>query len=248
LSGFKDHFSACAAGYAAYRPRYPAELPEFLASVAPRREVAWEAGCGSGQFTEGLAPHFERVIATDASAEQLARAPTHPRIEYRRARAEESGLPDRCADLVVAVQAAHWFDLPKWSAEARRVGKPDAIVSVAGYGNVYIEGEIDAVVTRFYSEDLGSYWPPERTHLEDGYRNLHFPFERIDVPHFDMVVSWTLDQFLGYVRTWSAVAALERAVGLAAYDRFRAELAEVWGRPETRRILRWPLAVLAGRL
>src|SRR5262245_41642298 len=127
-SGFKDHFSAASAEYARARPGYPDALVDFLAKVAPRRDVVWDAGAGSGQLSLPLARKFARVIATDASAEQLERAPAHPKIEYRCARAEVSGLPDASVDLAATAQAAHWFDLPRYYEEVRRVVRKDGAV------------------------------------------------------------------------------------------------------------------------
>src|SRR2546427_5511649 len=49
-----------------------------------------------------------------SSPEQIARAASHPKVEYRCARAEGSGLPEHVADLATAAQAAHWFDLPAY--------------------------------------------------------------------------------------------------------------------------------------
>ena len=46
---FQDHFSKQASLYARYRPQYPAALFEYLASVAPEREAAWDCGTGNGQ-------------------------------------------------------------------------------------------------------------------------------------------------------------------------------------------------------
>lgn len=123
-ASFKDHFSSAAAGYAAHRPTYPAELASFLASIAPRHDVVWDAGCGSGQLSTLLVDRFTRVVATDASAAQIANATPHPRVEYRCASAEASGLPDGIADLAVVAQAVHWFDLDRYYAEVRRVTRP----------------------------------------------------------------------------------------------------------------------------
>ena len=67
MEPFKDHFSGVSQDYAQFRPRYPAALFDFLASVAPERNLAWECACGSGQATIDLAGRFQRVIATDAS-------------------------------------------------------------------------------------------------------------------------------------------------------------------------------------
>src|SRR2546427_6799557 len=121
---FRDHFSAVAAGYAAYRPHYPDALFAYLASLPPRRDLAWDCACGNGQATLGLATHFTRVIGTDASPAQLEFATPHPRIEYRVGLAERSGLSQGSTDLVTVAQALHWIELEKFYAEVRRVLTP----------------------------------------------------------------------------------------------------------------------------
>ena len=248
--GFKDHFSAVAAAYAAHRPTYPAALVDFLVeSAAPRRELAWDAGCGSGQLSVLLAERFARVIATDASPEQIAQATPHRKVAYAVAPAEASGLPPRAADLAVAAQAAHWFDLAAYYAEVRRVGRSGAVVALVSYGLVRVDhADIDPLLDRFCSHVLGPYWPPERRHVEDGYRSLPFPFDEIAAPHFEIHASWALAQLVGYVETWSAVWALERAEGRTPLAAFRRALAGAWGPEGTVRAVRWPIALRVGRL
>jgi SAM-dependent methyltransferase len=177
-ASFPDHFSKVAASYARHRPRYPDALVELLAGIAPAHGVAWDCGCGSGQLSDGLASRFERVIATDASAEQLAQAEPHPKVEYRCATAEASGLPDRIADAAIAAQAAHWFDLPAWHREVRRVTKPGSIVAAITYGNVLVEGEVGAIVGRFYRETAGRYWSCARALVDEGYLIDALPLRR----------------------------------------------------------------------
>ncbi|MEX2155506.1 MAG: class I SAM-dependent methyltransferase [Gemmatimonadales bacterium] len=80
---FADHFSGVSAAYAAFRPHYPEALFTFLAQAAPARQAAWDCGTGSGQAALGLARHFARVTATDASDAQIAHATPHARITYR---------------------------------------------------------------------------------------------------------------------------------------------------------------------
>src|SRR5205085_2841298 len=108
--GFRDHFASAATDYAAFRPRYPAALFAALAESAPGRHVAWDCATGSGQAAIGLAGHFEQVVATDASAAQLSAALAHPRVRYREAPADASGLPPRSVELVTVAQALHWLD------------------------------------------------------------------------------------------------------------------------------------------
>ena len=242
-----QHFAEGAAAYAAHRPTYPAELVDFLAGVAPRRDAAWDAGCGSGQLAVGLAERFARVYATDASAEQLAHAVPHPAVAYRAAAAEASGLPDGAVDLAVAAQAAHWFDLQAYYAEVRRVTRPGGIVALATYALMRVHADVDVVIDRFYSKVLGPYWSPERRHVDSGYRSLPFPFDEVRAPALEMRASWTLADALGYVETWSAVRALGRARGRPPIDAFRADLARAWGEPALARPIRWTLSLRVGR-
>ena len=76
-------------------PVYPAELSTFLAGISPGREMVWDCGTGSGQAAVVLAADFERVVATDASAAQLAHAREHPRVEYRAGARTGLGASDR---------------------------------------------------------------------------------------------------------------------------------------------------------
>src|SRR3989449_1636343 len=175
-ASFEDHFSEIAAAYAAHRPSSPAALVDFLARLAPETRLAWDAGSGSGQLSVLLAGPFDRVVATDASAEQIARAAPHPKVEYRCAPAGVSGLPARVVDLATAAQAAHWFDLPAYYAEVRRVTRPGGIVALISYGVVMAGADLGAGIPPFFPGGLASYWPPPRRPVDDGYRSLLFSF------------------------------------------------------------------------
>src|SRR2546430_10259480 len=125
---FKDHFSKQASDYAKFRPRYPQKLFEYLGSIAPSRELAWDCATGNGQAAVGLAAVFRRVIATDASTKQIASAERHERIEYHVAPAERTDIEAAAVDLTMVAQALHWFDLDEFYAEARRVLKPNGVL------------------------------------------------------------------------------------------------------------------------
>ena len=159
---FQDYFSATAAAYAQHRPTYPPELVDFLAQSCSCRGVAWDCGCGSGQLSALLAERFERVIATDPSAAQIANACPHPGVEYRLGSAEASGLTDKSVDLAVAAQAAHWFDLPAYYAEVRRVTKLGGTVALVTYGNMVTDKSVLTVLHDFYKDVTGPFWPPGR--------------------------------------------------------------------------------------
>jgi SAM-dependent methyltransferase len=243
-----DYFSPLARRYALFRPAYPEELFDWLAALAPRRRLAWEAGAGSGQATRGLAARFERVVATDSSAAQLREAPELPDVEYRVTAAESSGLEPACADLVAAAQALHWFDIPRFWEEARRVLSPRGAIAVWTYGNARLGNPVlDRQFGRFREEVVGAWWPPQRALVEDRYRSLDFPFAEIAAPPFRMEASLTLDELLGYVETWSAVTRYRAGAGGDPLALLRSALAPGWGAREQRRSVTWPLSVRAGR-
>ena len=237
-----------AAEYAAHRPEYPPGLADWLARVAPARGFAWEAGCGSGQLTIPLAAHFERIVATDATPAQVAHARAHARVRYVAATAEAAPVRGGTADLVVAAQSAHWFDLPRYFAEVRRVARPGAIVALIAYGNAELEDEaLSARFLRFYEDEVGTYWPAERRIIEEGYRTIDFPFAELEPPPLDLRTTWTAEQMLGYIGTWSALRQYYRAgQDRGVVERFADELRALWG-PAARPV-RWPMPIRVGRV
>ncbi|HEV8263901.1 MAG TPA: class I SAM-dependent methyltransferase [Gemmatimonadales bacterium] len=245
---FADHFSGVSAAYAAFRPRYPDALFDVLAAAAPACDAAWDCATGSGQAALGLARHFARVIATDASDAQIAHAAPHPRITYRVAAAEASGLPDRSVDLVTAAQAVHWFDRPRFWAEARRVLRPEGVIAVWTYWFFSVEPALDAIVRRFYTDTVGPFWPPERKLTEERYQTIDFPFAEFTLPGFTIEQRVTLDEVAGYIRTWSATRGYVERHGRDPVEDLVRELRPIWGDPTTARLARWPLAVRAGRV
>lgn len=243
---FADHFSAIAKQYATYRPSYPQALVDALVDRSPAG-TAWDVGCGSGQLSVALADRFDHVVASDPSREQIAAAIRHPKVEYTVARAEDSGLPDASVAVVVAAQAAHWFVWDAFLAEAGRVAQPGALVALVSYGILVIDGDdANAIVARYYHDDAGPHWPPEREHVANGYRDLQLPWPAVAAPDIAMTASWTREELLGYIGTWSATAKLVRSGGEAKVRALHAALSRVWPGGEARTIS-WPLTLRMAR-
>ena len=242
-------FSTVAREYANFRPGYPPALYAWLARVAPAREAVWDCGCGSGQASVALAEYFDTVHASDVAPEQIAAAKAHPRVRYSVSPAERSGLAAQSVDVVTVAQALHWFDVNAFYAEAVRVARPGGILVVWNYPRPqFIDVELDRRFFVFYSDVVGPYWPPERRHIEAGYRTLPFPFEEVAAPEFGRELNWDLDQVLGYVSSWSATARYRKALKEDPVPLLRDSLSAVWPGTGTRVEVRMPLGIRAGKL
>ncbi len=244
---FKDHFSGRAALYSQFRPTYPRELFDWIATLSQHHEVVWDCATGSGQAALGLSRIYDRVIATDASEKQIAMAEPSPSIEYRVATAYESGLTDASVDAVTVAQAIHWLDHALFYSEARRVLRPDGVIVIWGYGDPVIDDpRLDKIVHDYNRGTIESYWRPERDLILAGLRTIPFPFREIAPPSFTMERAWTLPELAGYMRTWSATASYAEAHGGDPVASVELELAEHWGAGS--HVVRWPLHVRAGYL
>src|SRR5205809_3524026 len=107
----KERFSSRVDAYVAARPRYPREVIEYL-----QREIAltpaWQivdVGSGTGISCELFLENGNPVTAVEPNAAMRAAAEKSLArfAEFRSVNgsAEATGVPDGCADLVVAAQA-----------------------------------------------------------------------------------------------------------------------------------------------
>src|SRR5438045_5614495 len=244
----KDHFSGHAVAYAEFRPHYPSELFEYLASISPRHKLAWDCATGNGQAAVGLARHFDSVIANDASAQKIASAQPNDRISYRVAPAESSGIDSASADLILVGQALHRFDIERFFKEAKRVLKENGVLAISSYNVLQIDPEIDAIIWEFYRETTGPFWPPERELVETDFKDIKFPFAELSPLRFEMRARWNLHHLAGYLRTWSATQNFIAARGFDPVDSLVEELRALWKNPKQVREIKWPLLLRVGVL
>lgn len=244
----KNWFDQGGRAYARFRPEYPSQLADFLASAAPDQRLAVDVGCGNGQLTQLLAPHFDSVTGIDPSADQIANITADARIAYLCAPAERMPVADRCASLITAAQAAHWFDLPRFYQEVRRVGIPGGVLALISYGVLELEPLLNQRFQRFYRDEIGPYWPPERKLVDSGYATIDFPFDEFKAPPLTIRLEWRLTEFLGYLLTWSAVRSAREAGREDVLMTFASDLADAWGDENTRRPVTWPINMRIGRL
>lgn len=243
---FKDQFSELASGYGRFRPDYSSDLFDYLGSLTPEHKLAWDCATGTGQAALSLTDHFAAVVATDASRQQIEQAKSHPCVEYRVAAAENSGLEAGSVDLITVAQALHWFDIPKFMLEAKRVLKAKGVIAVWTYNLFRMTPEIDAVIDHLYWNILDGYWAPERKMVESGYADLDMPFQEVNLPRFEMRANWSLPQLLGYLGTWSAIGKYRKMRGVDPLEESAASLQQLWGDVTAEKKISWPLSVRVG--
>ena len=214
----------------------------------PRPKLAWDCATGNGQAARGIASYFERVIATDASAGQIAHAMPVSNVEYRVATAESSGLDARSVDLVTVAQALHWLNHDRFYAEVRRVARQDAVIAAWCYGHCHAGADVETLLRDFEEGTVGAYWHPERKWVIDNYRTIPFPFDEVTPPSLELRVRWSLSQLGEYISSWSAVARYRRERGDDPVPVLLKRIAMHWGSPDHIREVTWPLGIRVGRV
>lgn len=243
----KDNFSTQSDNYAKYRPSYPIEFFNYLSSLLPTKQAAWDCGTGNGQVAVELAQMFEQVFATDISAPQIENAYQLPNITYSVQPAEETNFLQHQFDLVVIAQAIHWFDFDKFYAEVSRTVKTDGIICVIGYSRIKVTERIDALITTFYQNVIGTYWDKERHYIDENYETIPFPFEEIDAPKFENKMDWTFNHLIGYLNTWSAVKHFIKKNGYNPIDDLALEIKKLWGNEGSKQVC-FPMLIRVGKV
>jgi SAM-dependent methyltransferase len=251
-SGPCTWFGSVAADYARHRLTYPDTFFDAFRDRLPRgsQSTVWDCGCGSGQASLSLAARVRDVIATDASAAQLAQASPHPRIRYRQASATDSGLPDACVDGVLVAAAIHWFAGEDFEREVQRVCRPGAAMAWIGYHTPrFHQPEIQRVCDRFDRSTLAQWWPPQRRWVDLAYGGLRFPGEEWTFPADLVIVRWwNLENLIASIGTWSAVQRCRQG-GHDPLPALREELAHFWPEGGVAPILiHWPFMGRWGRV
>ncbi|MCB0685530.1 MAG: methyltransferase domain-containing protein [Saprospiraceae bacterium] len=242
----KDNFSHNSQQYQSFRPLFPEEFIDAIVSHCPERKCALDVGTGNGQIAIQLSKHFLTVEAIDISQNQMNLAPKRSNIRYTVQSAEKTDFPDQFFDLVIAGQAAHWFDADTFYKEVNRILPADGIVALIGYGLVSVNSEVNEILDLFYRQIVGPYWDPERRHIDHHYRDLSFPFSELSIRQHQMIYTWSFDHLIGYLNTWSAIKNFIGKNNFSPLHNLIPKLREAWGNPVFREVS-FPLFNRIGR-
>lgn len=129
-----ERFGNRAKYYSQARPDYPAALLDYIwqhCHLSPGSKIV-DIGSGTGISSRALAERGTHVTGIEPNDAMLEEAMTNPnfrdKIEYIKASAESTGLPNDCFDAIFCAQAFHWFQPDIALQEFRRILKPGAWV------------------------------------------------------------------------------------------------------------------------
>ncbi|KAM4608654.1 putative methyltransferase [Polymixia lowei] len=218
----KEHSSI----YQKYRFVPPGEVKDIILQYLDKKKgrprvLAVDLGCGTGQHSRVLAPHFREVVGMDVSKCQLEEAqavPGYPNITYREGTAEVLPFPDGSVDLLTAASAAHWFDQRQFLAEASRVLKPKGCIALLGFNDnfrIHYQACGDRL-SHIYEEVKQALLPYTSSQvavannkLEELFCAIPFPdkerAECIEVKHL-----MSVRNLMGFMESWSMFQAYRR--------------------------------------
>jgi SAM-dependent methyltransferase len=231
----KNTFNAVS--YGVFRPTYPPALYNtVLAFHRGSRNLGVDLGCGPGIVPRVLGKEFKHFIGTDPSPNMIQEAKDstpssdYPNVEYHVASAESLPfIKDDSVDVVVAAQAAHWFDYARFFPEMKRIVRKGGTLAFWGYKDHVYVGYPEA--SRMLKEvsygmdpekQLGSYWSqPGRSITQNKLRAIKPPEnEWDDITRIEYEPGtngpksgegtlfvdkrMTVAQSMDYMRTWSS--------------------------------------------
>lgn len=198
----KDHASI----YQKYRFTPPDGLKNIIIQYLDKKKgephvLAVDLGCGTGQNSRLLAPHFKEVVGIDISEGQLEEAravPGYHNITYRKGTAEELPFSDGSVDLLTAASAAHWFDQSRFLAEANRVLKPRGCMALLGFSdyNTRLHYQDCVELNHIYEEVKQVLSPYTSTRVDLCERKLEDLYSAISFPDKERIECFKANSFI----------------------------------------------------
>jgi ubiquinone/menaquinone biosynthesis C-methylase UbiE len=193
-----DVWTGKASSYNRARPTPPPVLLDLLTQVIqmPHPALVVDVGSGTGLSTAIWGGRAQRVIGIEPNADMrneaihnVADSPSATQIAYQEGVAQQTGLPDECADIVTAAQSFHWMEPTATLAEIARILRPGGLFAAYDYDTPpTIHWELDRLaqeasmrlVERIRERGLAptiKIWPKNKS-LDPLRESGHFRFTR----------------------------------------------------------------------
>jgi SAM-dependent methyltransferase len=226
-SGAVDRFSGFADLYDAVRPTPPDVIGALLCRYAnePSPRVV-DLGSGTGLSSRWAARWARSVIGIEPNHDMRAVAGgVVGAIDYRSGFSFATGLPDACADVVIAVQAMHWMEPVSTLAEVARILRPGGVFAsfdadwppVAGLARAESAwSDLDELVRTggLHTDETVKAWP-RAEHLANMIASGHFAWCR--ELFFHQTEAGGADRFISLLQSQGGYQSLLKQ-GLALAD------------------------------
>lgn len=204
-----------------------------------------DLGSGTGLSTAIWGERAQKVIGIEPNAdmrkEAIQKLQGHPyatHIEYREGVADQTNLPDGCADIVTAAQSFHWMEPTATLAEIARILRPGGLFAAYDYDwPPAIYWELDQLI-----EEVGLHfvkllrerkpienlklWPKDR-HLANIRESGHFRFTREVLLHH--IEEGDATRFLAMMQSIAFCSQIQFAEQEIGFDRLRSAASQFLG-------------------
>lgn len=231
-----DLFQGMARFYAQYRPPYPQELLDDLrtrAGVSGDGRLL-DLACGTGELALSLHSHFREVWAVDLEPEMVdvgrekAERCGTTNVRWMVGRAEDVDAELNSFELITAGNAFHRLDRRLVAQRAGGWVAPGRCLAVVGSSSVWsgtAEWQAIAVeVIHQWTDHEGRLGQPVPAQASDQPRQTHEEvlrdagFDEVAEYRFPTPHSWTLDSFIGYLRSTSVSSKITREGSTEAFE------------------------------
>lgn len=235
--------------YVNARPEAPAQLADSIVDFIRVKYkgallAAADIGCGSGQSSRILCPHFTSVTGVDVSEAQITEGRSFSgnpdNIRFAVGPAETLPFADNSLQVITAGTAAHWFDLPAFFKEVDRVLVPGGVVALYTYGfyptteNKQISKSLEDLLDNIYRELLLDHVTEIAAELIKAGRHEDIPLHETVLPyaetktvdsHYYQRPATVLD-FIKYIESFSVFQGYQKAKGKAEGDNLLKRIEE----------------------
>jgi SAM-dependent methyltransferase len=223
--------------YERARPSYPPQLFDDLTLLAPPPEHSRivEIGCGTGQATVQLAERGFRITCVELG-ERLAAAAQRkvsgfPGVQVVNANFETWQPAESNFDAVVAFTAFHWIDPALRYEKSASLLRPGGVLAIVATQHVLPEGgdQFFADVQADYiaaTDETDESPPPLPENVPDLSSEIESSrlFGSVTVDRYLWDVSYTADEYLALLETYSGHRTWDAAVRERLYARIRRRI------------------------
>ena len=221
--------------YDRMRPAYPAQLIDDLVVMSgPRRGGrVLEVGCGTGQATEALARRGYRIDCVELGA-NLAAVARNRLSEWGNVRVitatfETWDREGAVYDMVLAATSWHWLDPESRYRKAAQALEPEGTLAIITTHHVLLQGG-----DRFFADVQDDYAsigevdspPPLPDDVEDLVEEIGSSgwFSNVDVRRYVWAQTYTTDEYLSLLDTYSGHRAMEARIRELLYRRIACRI------------------------